>query len=185
MKLDKTAFFFSILLILPCLIFGQIKIKQAPLDVHQMMQQGGYDQIGNFSILGMSSDNFQMTHSYSMSFSSRGSGNSVTQGMYLNTMHYQFSIPMTLSVQWGMMYQPSASGVFAQNSAQGVDLFISGAELNYRPNDKTSFHFGIYRTPKNYYSPYAYSPYSSGFNSGLLGFRNNSWWDRNDVIRRY
>ncbi|MCK5738150.1 hypothetical protein KAH55_03170 [bacterium] len=184
MKLDKTAFFFSILIMLPCLLSGQIKIKQAPSDVQQMMQ-GGYDQVGNFSILGMQGDNFSMSHNYSMSFSSFGSGNSVSQGMYLNTMNYQFSIPMTLSVQWGMMYQPSATGVFDQNSSQGMDLFFSGAELNYRPNDKTSLHIGIYRRPKNYYSPYAYSPYGNGFNSGLLGSRNNSWWERNDFFRRY
>jgi hypothetical protein len=102
-----------------------------------------------------------MSHSFSLSYFSFG-GQSISQSMYLNTLNYQISDPLSLSVQWGIRAFPH--NTLGNNSTLlNGGLFFSGAELNYRPTDNLFIKFEVNRMP--YYNSYRYPyrPYQSNF----------------------
>ena len=96
---------------------------------------------------------FSMSHSYMMSYlSSGGKGNMI--GLYMNTMNYAISDPLSLTVHLGYLHQPFISG-----RTENVSLnqaIVSAFELSYQP--RKDFFLKI-----EYGSaPYQYSPYYWG-----------------------
>lgn len=148
-----------LVLCVPLLGFGQFKINTQSKDLSTNLnpQSDGMGQ-GIVSFLGLDPSRVSMQHSYSMGFSSFG-GNNYSQGMYLNTLKYQFSIPLTVSVQWGIANQMLPGLNASPMMSDGP--FLSGAQVLYKPTKNTvlrleyqqipnSYRYGGYRSPFGY-----------------------------------
>ena len=112
---------------------------------------------------------FTMKNQYMMSFSSMGGSGSML-GMYLNTMEYQFKIPLTMRMQ--VAYQSQSAQLFGNsnnysgqpNMNQGK-LYIPSFDLVYKPFKNTVIGF-FYRDYSSMYQNNMYgqngmySPYS-------------------------
>ncbi len=105
-------------------------------------------------LLGLDPTRFSMSHSYTFSVGSFG-GESFSQGLYLNTMAYQLSNPITMYLQLGFQHQPISN--LGQNDLNQNQLFLSGAGFEYKPSEKFQFRMEFSQQPN---SPY-YSRYSS------------------------
>lgn len=142
-----------IILLLPALASAQLKKQSEPLDLKQeLLRPLNENNIGlgliDFSKLSMS-------HSVSMSYFSMG-GQSLSQSMYLNTMNYQVSDPLSVQLQWGVRNFPH--NTFGNNApALQNGFFISGAEINYKPSDKFQMKLQYSSQPSRYY----YNNYSN------------------------
>ena len=140
-------------LLLPLFVFGQQK-KSEKVDMAKALTYPTKLQ-SMISLIGLDPTKFSMSHSYSLSFNSIG-GQSHSQGLYLNTMKYQFSNPLTMYLQIGLLHRPF--GTLGQNNLPNNELFLSGAGLEYKPSDNFKVQFEFNQQPY-YYSPYYYSPY--------------------------
>ena len=135
-----------LLSLLPALAFGQY--KQQPT-MKESISAPGADMILGF----LNSNKFTMNHSFSASFMSFGN-NSMMVNSYVNTMHYQFSAPLSLRLNLGLMNTPYTS--FNPTPGLNSTQFFGGAELMYQPSDKTTLKLGIDMMPgyNNYRMPY-------------------------------
>lgn len=146
----------ALFLLVPGIAFTQLK-TQNPQDVHfpSALTKGYGQASGLFGFLGLDPSKIQMTHSYTLSFMTFG-GQGFGQGVYLNTISYRISAPLSMSVQWGMLHQPFESAGVDSPFKSG--FFVSGANLNYKPSN--NFHVGIqyssYPTTGYYRSPFDY-----------------------------
>lgn len=105
---------------------------------------------GIFDFL-FNSSNFSMSHSYSVSFFSLGN-QSMNQGLYLNTMNYRISNPLTAQVRVGFMHEPfGGQGLMGGKSGK---LFLQRAMIKYQPSEKTVFTIDFQRYPSPAISPY-------------------------------
>lgn len=153
-------------LALPALAFGQLKEQTKPPSFSQLLTQGLSAPRGLAGLLGLNPNRFTMQQSYSLSYLSAG-GNGYSQGLYLNTMSYQVSDPLSVSLQWGMMNQPL--GTLGVSPLYQSGFFFSGANVEYKPSDKFSVGLQINSYPaSNYYSPYR-----------LGRSHYNPFWDEN------
>ena len=120
------------------------------------------------ALLGfLNTGNFEMHHSYDVSYSTFGS-NSLALTTYTNSMFYKFSNKLDVQVDASVVYSPYSSlGKNFQNEINGV--YLSNAAINYHPW-KDVFITVQYRSlPVTYYSPF--SGYRNNFfNSG------DSYW---------
>ena len=101
---------------------------------------------------------FSMSHSYSVSLFSVGK-QTFSQGLYLNTMNYKFSDPLTMQVRIGFLHQPLGGMGLTNNpyDNQNGKLFLQRARLQYRPSKNMSFTIDYQVLPSSmYYSPYNY-----------------------------
>jgi len=106
-------------------------------------------------ILGIfNPNNFQMHHSYNLSYSSFGN-NGIALGVYTNSMFYKFSNKLNVQLDASLVHSPYNSlGKNYQNNLNGI--YLSKAQINYNPSK--DFHISIqYRNlPYSYYNPYFY-----------------------------
>ncbi len=142
--------------LLPIAASAQFKTQAKPIDFADRLKSGVNSGVG---LLGLDPSRLSMSHSYSMSYMSIGD-QGFTQGLYLNTLKYQFAIPLTVSVQWGMANQPFQSGNTSPILQNG--FFFSGAQLKYKPSENTVIQFDFHQTPYNNFGGY-YSTSPSGF----------------------
>jgi hypothetical protein len=156
MMKQKILIFVALFLLVPGITFAQLKTQNSR-DVHfpSALTKGYGQSSGLFGFLGLDASKIKMTHSYTLSFMTFG-GQGFGQGVYLNTINYRFSTPLSMSVQWGMRHQPfESAGV---NSPFKSGFFVSGASLDYKPSN--NFHLGIqyssYPTTGYYRSPFGY-----------------------------
>ena len=127
------------LMILPIAGFAQFKTQaKNPSFADRLISGSG------LGILGLDPSRLSMSQSYTMSFASIG-GHGFSQGLYLNTLRYQFAIPLTLALQVGMAHQPfNISGV---SPMMNNGFFVSGAQLRYQPSEKTVIQLDFRRGP--------------------------------------
>jgi len=141
------------------LLLPQFLVAQEGNDGQTFLSRSSVDRFGNRLPGGLSLLNpskFSMSHSYTMSYSSSG-GKGTMMGLYMNSMNYRFSQPLSVTVHVGYLHQPfgkADSRLRTSNSA-----VLSGLELTYRPSQ--NFFLKIeYGT-----TPFGYSPY---YRNGLL-----------------
>jgi len=89
-----------------------------------------------FSLLDPS--RFHISHSYSMSYYS-GGGQSGSVGLYMSTLEYQLSRPLSLRVGLGYLHQPL--GFLKSNTSTAGNAFLPNFRLDFRPSE--SFHFMV------------------------------------------
>jgi hypothetical protein len=114
------------------------------------------------SFLGLlNPNNFMMRHNFSLSYMSSGS-TGLSIASYTNSMFYKISDPLNVRFDVTLQGSPFGSSAY-QNSLSGV--FLSRAELNYKPWENFLIKFEYNHLPMNYYglnNPW-YNPYSSPF----------------------
>lgn len=129
------------------------------------------------SRLGLSNlvEQFNMSHSYSMSFSSIG-GNYQNLNAYTNTMYFKFNNKLDARVDLSLLHSPFGSSMpynnLSSNGALGAQLVVGNAELRYQINDNTTVYFQFQQGPSGY-SPYNtgyHSPFGYGYQSTLRGY---------------
>ncbi len=117
------------------------------------------------SFLGLlNPDNFSMHHSFSYSYLS-GGGMGLSLASYTNTMLYRFSDPLNVRFDVTMQATPLGTSSPYQNSLNGI--YLSRAELNYRPWQNVFIRLEYNHLPagfyQSYYDPWYYNfPASSG-----------------------
>ena len=144
----RKLFIITWVLLLSVSAMAQFKTQARPIDFADRLKAGVRSGVG---ILGLDPSRLSMSHSYSMSYMSIGD-QGVTQGLYLNTLRYQFAIPLTFTVQWGMAHQPFQGGNSSPLLQNG--FFLSGAQLRYQPTENTVIQLDLHQTPYNRFGGY-------------------------------
>jgi len=145
-------------LLAPVLLFGQYRSKPQ-LNFPSLLQTPAALGKAATNLLGLDPSRLTMQHSYQMSYMTAG-GHGFSQGLYLNTISYQFTLPMSMTVQWGMAHQPFRSSM--NNSALLQDgPFLSAAQFRYQPKPNMVIQIDYRHLPYSY-DPYGYygSPWS-------------------------
>lgn len=119
----------------------------------------------------LNSENFSMTHSFSMQYSAFGN-QGMALGMYTNSMMYKFSDNLNVQLDASFIHSPySTFGEKFQKEISG--FYISRAAVNYKPWEDVSIHIQYQNIPYNYYNPYNYY---RGWNYN--SFYNDSFFER-------
>ncbi|MCI0514729.1 hypothetical protein L0128_16055 [candidate division KSB1 bacterium] len=168
MKMNRLVGVFLFVGLISNLIFAQSKLQEPSVDVRKMLHSLAYPQQG-FSLLGIDPSKLKMNHSYTLTFSSFGSGSNLGQGLYLNTISYQFSNYLSMNLQWGLLHQPLATGLMAPQT--GAQLFLSNAELRYQPMKNMVMKLQFNQIPASLYYPYSYR------SGPMTRFRSSDWWE--------
>ncbi|MHB8906489.1 MAG: hypothetical protein ACYC5R_04020 [Melioribacteraceae bacterium] len=123
------------------------------------------------SLLGfINSDNFSMHHSFGLSFSSFGGNGNMALGVYTNSMAYKFSDKLNLETDISLVNTPYNS-YGPEFSKQINGVYISRAQLTYKPTDNMNVIIQYRNVPGGYYSPYGYGGYSPFYRDSYL----NNW----------
>ena len=116
--------------------------------------------LNSFGFLDPSRMTFQ--HSYSMSYLTSG-GQGVMRGLFMESIGYRLSNPLSLTLNLGFMHQPYSS-YGPDGITQGAN-FVGGAALNWQPSKNMFLRFEVGRYPAGsqmgYYplwSPMPYGP---------------------------
>ncbi|MEI7812986.1 MAG: hypothetical protein WCJ01_11285 [Ignavibacteria bacterium] len=162
-----------ILIIVSSAVFGQFReqLNNQP-GVHDGMISNNTPSM----VLGfINPNNFQMHHSYSLSYSAFG-GNGLAVGIYTNSMLYKFNNELNLQVDASLVHTPYSS--FGKGTMDNINgIYVSRAELNYRPGKDFLINIQYNRLPYNYYPPngsvgYGYTGGFPRFNQDIM---NNGW----------
>lgn len=104
-------------------------------------------------------EDFQMGHSYQMSFSSFG-GNSSSVGMYTNSMMWEFNPAWSARVDVGVSHPLMGNNAFG---SQEPRVFLRNAEVSYEPSENMQVHLQVRQSPHGQYA----SPYGAYRRSAL------------------
>lgn len=108
------------------------------------------DLLGSVSRSGFSlldPARFKIHNSYSLSFLS-GSGRSASVGMFMSTIEYQLSRPLSLRVGVGYLHQPL--GFLKNTTGPSQGRLLPNATLDYRPSEKFHFILDFRTIPASY-----------------------------------
>jgi hypothetical protein len=106
-----------------------------------------------WSLLDMS--RISWSHSYAVSFFS-GGGRSGSVGLLNSTMMYDISDKLHLTLNLGMLHNPSA----LWDDDDSIAKFLPGFRLDYHPADTVSMSLQVQKVA-GYWSPYGYRGYRS------------------------
>ena len=96
-------------------------------------------------------EDFRMSHSYQMSFSSFG-GSTASMGMYTNSMMWQFNPAWSARVDVSVAHPMTNDGAFGQ---QETKVFLRNAQVSYEPSENMEVHFQVRQSPRGRYAgPY-------------------------------
>ena len=146
-------------LFLPAAVFAQFKsdLQDQPSTAQSMVRPD--PTIGSFLNL-LNSENFSMRHNLSYSYLSSG-GTGLSIASYTNSMFYKIADPLNVRFDLTLQGTPFGSASPYQSALNG--LFVSRAELNYRPWENTFIKVEYNHLPANYlgyYNPW-YNPFAS------------------------
>ena len=154
MRSIKCLLLLTAMMLLPLFAFGQLKETAAPQHFSKILTTDPQTPSkGLVGWLGLNPARFSMSQSYSLSYLSYG-GRGFSQGVYLNTMQYQLADPLSVRVQWGVTHQPFAGAGLP--GIYGNGLFLSGANVEYKPSEKLRIGLSIDSYPPGALSPNAY-----------------------------
>ena len=129
------------------------------------IKDGIIDHSGGGNLFGfLNSDNFQMKHSFNMSYSSFGS-EGFSLGVYTNSMFFKINPDLNVQTDISIVNSPySTLGKNFQNNINGI--YLSRAAINYKPFKDVSISLQ-YRNLPGVYNPYLYNGLSpmAGFGS--------------------
>lgn len=139
-----------------------ISISTAQFKSELENSNAGYPQIlksQENTILGLfNPENFTMRHSYTMSYSSFG-GYGIALGIYTNSMSYKFSDNLNASADISLIHSPFSS--FNKGVTDKLTgIYLTKAELNYKPYDNFIIQLRYEQLPYNYF----YNPFYYGIN---------------------
>lgn len=141
-----------------------VVLDKADFNYENLLAPEHRSTVSSFSFLDR--NRFSMQQSYSLSFMSGGAG-SMSSGLYLNTLNYRLSNPLTFSVDLGF-YTPISSTIpgMRQNTLMsqggaGSSFVLPRMGLEYRPSENFSMNLELYNGPDAYKA--FGSPYSQPF----------------------
>jgi len=164
------------LALFPAIIFAQLK-QDTKVDMAKALTQPTTKIQGIVGLLGLDPARFSMSQSYTLSFIT-GGGHSYNQGLYLNTMRYQLSNPLSMFLQLGFVHQPLGS-LGENNFQQQSEIFVSGVGLEYKPSDNFRMQFEFSQQPHSYYP---YNPYNNFYYRNDLFKSDQSQKDEQDKL---
>ena len=113
-------------------------------------------------------DNFSMHHSFEMSYSTFGGGG-MALGVYTNSMAFKFNDQLMLETDLSLVNSPYNS--FGKDFSKNINgIYLSRAQLTFKPLDNMSVIVQYRQIPGGYYSPFGFTGYSSFFRDNYLGF---------------
>lgn len=118
------------------------------------------------SLLGLIGiEDFQMKHSFGLSYSAFGGGGGLALGNYTNSMFFQFNDKLNLQADISVLNSPYSS--FGKDFAKQINgVYLSRVQMNYKVSDNMKVSLQYRSSPFGYYSPY----YSNGFYSGFRDY---------------
>ncbi|KAB2909403.1 MAG: hypothetical protein LC102_02390 [Ignavibacteriales bacterium] len=120
---------------------------------------------GDFFSNLFNSENFSMHHSFNASYSTFGQYGLATT-TYTNSMFYKFSDNLNIRLDASLVYSPYNSlGKTFQDNING--LYISRAELNFKPWENTVVRIQYRNIPAG-----MYSGYYGGYGNPFYGYSN-------------
>lgn len=112
----------------------------------------------------LNSDNFQMNHSFNLSYSAFA-GQGLSLGVYTNSMFYKFNDKLNLQVDASIVTSPY--NTFGEDFTNNINgLYLSKAALNYMPSKDVMISIQYRQLPGGYY----YNPF----------YGNNSFFNQSD-----
>ena len=107
-------------------------------------------------------DKFQMHHIFDISYQTMG-GQGISLTTYTNSMTYEFAQNLNARADVSMSYSPYNSfSTFNGKKNDLSSIYLSRAELNYKPWDNVLVQFQYRQLPYgSYYSPF-YDPWYRG-----------------------
>ncbi len=131
---------------------------------------------------------FRMSQSAEFSAGSYG-GQTMSMGMFTNSMMWQFSSKLAARVDMSVAYSPNAGTLNSSNFGGGqtgdARVFLRNAEVAYRPTENVQLHlsirqnpYGSYASPYGYYNPYGYG-YGSRSQMGFYRGSDDLFWNDN------
>jgi hypothetical protein len=109
---------------------------------------------------------YSMQHSMEMSVAS-GGGMYAASNVYTNSNIFQFSNALSARVDVGVGMTPFSNVPGMANGMNQPNLFIRNASIDYRPNERVSFHVSFSQDP--YFNNVFRQP-GARFNNGTGGF---------------
>lgn len=119
----------------------------------------------------LNSDNFFMRHTFDLSYSAFG-GEGLAIGMYTNSMFLRLASNLNVQVDASIVQSPySTLGKTFQNNISGI--YLTKAEVNYKPWDNFSVSLQYRNLPFSYYRPWGYGG----------GYYNDLFYDERPFVR--
>jgi len=149
-----------LILVIFCLSFltinAQFRDQNTKVDIKGSILNSTPSQ----SFLGLfNPNNFSMKHSISLSYATFGN-NAVSMGVYTNSMMYKFSDKLDIQVDASLVNSPYSSfGKEFSNQINGI--YLSKAQITYKPSEDVKFMVRFSQSPYNYYNPYGFNRFSS------------------------
>lgn len=115
-------------------------------------------------------NNFQMSHTFDISYQTFSGGN-LALTTYTNSMFYKINDQLNIQADISLVNSPY--NTFGKEfSSQLNGLYLSRAQINYKPSDNTSIIFEYRSLPGGLYNPYwnGYSPYYRNYFFGDSSF---------------
>ncbi|MFH1009890.1 MAG: hypothetical protein V1784_01485 [bacterium] len=131
-----------LVLAMSCALFAQFRQEQNQDDVGSYLHSRRSLGIPLNAVSLLDPSRMHMSHSMQMGYFSSGS-QSGSYGMYLNSMTYEISKPLSVRTHLGFQFQPH--GPAEWNPANYGNQFVGGAELNWQPARNFYFHLGAFR----------------------------------------
>lgn len=94
-------------------------------------------------------NNFKMQHSYSLSYMTFGR-QGLSLGTYTSSLYYKFSDPLDVQVDVSVRHSPFG-GFGSQMNKDISGIYLSRAQLNYRPTDNMLFQVQFQQFPTMYW----------------------------------
>jgi hypothetical protein len=118
------------------------------------IKDGIVDHSASGNLFGfLNSENFQMKHSYDLSYSAFG-GQGFALGVYTNSMFFKLNPDLNVQTDISVVNSPySTLGKNFQNNLNGI--YLSRAAINYKPFKDFSISLQ-YRNLPGAYNPYMY-----------------------------
>jgi hypothetical protein len=159
-----------ILVLLGCTLTGYAQFRNSGVDGPDIKDGIVDHSINTGNLFGfLNSDNFQMKHSYDMSYSTFG-GQGFALGVYTNSIFLKINPDLNIQTDISVVNSPySTLGKNFQNNLNGI--YLSRAAINYKPFKDVSISFQ-YRNLPGVYDPYMYNGLNPMFNFG----RNYDPW---------
>ena len=105
-------------------------------------------------------NHFQMHHSFSFSYQALG-GYGMSLGTYTNSMQYDVAENLTARADLSLSYSPYNSFPTLGSKSDLSSLYLSRAEIDYKPWENVLFQMQYRNIPYGYYSPF-YNPWLHG-----------------------
>lgn len=139
------------------LVFTQFKEElNKPVNIRNGIVS---NNTSSFLLGFLNSPDFRMNHSFSLSYSAFGN-NGIALGVYTNSMAYKFSDKLNVEVDASIINSPYSS--FGNNFTDQINgIYLSRAEINYKPTSNLFLSIQFRNAPYGYYSRdyFGFSPF--------------------------